>query len=311
MAIPTPQTSGSGRSSVLKKVVALLALAAILAGTIALFPTAQNHLMALLERYGWGFLLQPQFLFMLAGFLFELFVAFALLWGGLLAQAEPTAGEIDLANVWIFILLTVSAIISEIVIALTFAPGGPPGWVIALLVILASLLLIYGTFIWLWTTWWILARRRICYVFVPWFRTKVLELWLTSLTCLQWAAHTYSVCAQWGIHTLEVCGNWVSTTTRTCISWSTTTSSRCKSWLPGFLGWICVLAEIVVDAVCVLFAVVVVVACVLWFIVVELVCLLWLLVTVLVCLAWMLIVTVILIVVLIFLGLLIIFFLCW
>lgn len=284
-------------AGVIRKAVALLALAGIIAYIVRALPLAGTNLSLLLAKYGWRFLLQPQFLFCIAGFAFELFLAYVLLWGGILAQTAPTEEETDIANIYIFILLTLVAIIGEIVTGLTFSAGGPPGWVIAFLVILASLIGIWATFAWIWTPWWILARRNICFVFIPQFRSATFDLWLTSIQCLAWTTQQWQLCAQYWLNFMQVCAQWVSTTTQECVQWATVT-------LPGWLSWI-------VDIGCAVFAAVVATVCALWFIVAEVICILWLIILVLICLVWMVIVTLILIVVLIFLGLLIFAFFCY
>jgi hypothetical protein len=307
--IPRPRQPNNALA-VVRKIVALAVLAGLVGYDLQIGPNALAGFSNLLAEQGWGVLLQPEVLFCLAGWAFEAFLVGVFLWGGVFAQAGPTQGEIDIANVFVLILIGGAAIVGEILTAIGFAAAGPIGWPIALAIILGSLMIIYGTIIWLWMTQWILLRRFLCFTWLPNFRTQVIQLWLTSVSCLQWALQSYQTCSQWGTQTTQQCANWITNTTTNCIGWSTTTTNTCKSWLPSFLGWLCILWDVVVTTVCIAVAVVVTTVCGAWYLLVQVVCVLWLMVTVLVCLLWMVVVTVITIVTLIFIGLTLIVFFC-
>lgn len=302
----------NGQSTAVRKILALVLFGVLIYFDTALWSQARESLGVSLENGGWiGLATNGESLLFIAGIFFELALAGTILWGLILTQADtPTSGELDTAHIFIFVLLTIAAIITEILAFLGGAPAGPPGWVFVLLVLLMSVAVIYGTAIWLWTRAWIGIRRKICSVVIPLIASWVIILYDTIEACLSWSVRKFSECAAWGTKTSRQCAQWGTRTSTSCRSWGTSTTRTCMSWLPAVLGFICLLWNVVVQVVCLAWQVIVTVVCLLWLIIVELVCLLFIIFMILACLVWTIIVLIISLVLMVVIGLLRIFFFC-
>ena len=296
----------------LKRFIALGALAALLYWDWILWGQAPNGFaLPIGEGAATGQSSNGVAAFFTLGLAFEAILAAIIAWGIVLAQAtEPTERELGLANWFIFILLTVAALLSELFLIGSSAPFGMPGWIFGLLVLLMSIALIYGTAAWLWTRAWVIARRKICTAVIPIIASWVITLYDTIEVCLKWSVQTYQRCTAWATRTSRECAKWGTTTSTTCSAWGTSSTRTCISWLPSWLGWICLIWNVVVQTVCLAWEVVVTAVCLLLLIVVQLVCLAFILVAILVCLLWTLIVLAISIVLTVVIGLLRIFFFC-
>ena len=301
-----------GGNQKVKQAIALIAFAALAYWDTILWAEAQQAMYQRFGEGGWGaWLSQGWNLAFVAAIGLEVVMAGAMFWGLLLARADdPTEAELGSANLFIFLMVIIVTILGEIFLAGGSIPFGWPGWVFALLVLLFSILSIYLAFIGLFIRSWILARRKICTVLIPQFRSFIITLWKSVYSCIDWAVETYKQCAQWGTKTTQECANWGQRSYNSCSGWGTSTTKTCQSWLPSFLGWICMGWNVLVQTVCIAWVVVVEVFCVAWFLVVQVICLLFVIVSVLVCLVWALVVLAITIVITVITGILVIVFFC-
>ena len=261
----------------------------------------------------------PRALVSLALFVSELTFGLAFLFGFILAQSQPlqppTQEETERSYYFVWLGTLIVTIITEILTFAGFAAAGPPGWLIILAILLASILGLYVTAVWLWPGLWVYPGRWWCSVVVPWL-VDVLD-WIvdTYVDCAEWGWNKYTTCLQWNVEFHQECMQWMSEKTDRCVKWSSSTTKVCDSWFPGpllgILGdLVCGAWHLVTTAGCILFEAVVIVFCIAWFIVVAIVCLVLVVIWEFICLVFIVVSYLIWAVVAVIVLLVRVFFLC-
>lgn len=244
------------RGSRVKRIILISAAIGLFASLFAVLPQVLLKWQIITETQNIGSLaITPQFLMAFVVFGIELFLA-SMLAVTVFSQSEENIGD------WI-IALAISAglIITEIVawwlVVVTTGPTVVIPVAAILLLFLASLLGIYGTWFWIWKDAYLAARRGLCQIWIPYFWKVYKARFIEILACFEWGVNESVECLRWGSRTTKECSQYRRVRITGLIT-------LVKALVDKLGEWVCIGWTFIREFFCVIWAVIRTLFCIAW-----------------------------------------------